>query len=285
VVATHLQDHESLRVFAKDVTARKQLETNLKEADRLISVAHLAQRVGHHMNNPLAFLMANLSFAREEIGQMQEALSTGRGNVDPADINEVLDALSESVEGAERLKSIIQDLRLLTREAPRHRARVNVHLVLEDTLKLVRGELRHRARLEKDFQPVPSVEADEAGLAQVFLNLMINAVQAMSEQDAARNVLRVATRVSEAGEVLIEVQDTGAGMPPEVLERLFEPFVTTRPSSTGMGLSVSHAIVTSLGGALRAESKQGQGTVFTVTLPAAGTPVSGPLPPEHELAS
>ena len=83
--------------------------------------------------------------------------------------------------------------------------------MLEDALKLVRGELRHRARLEKDFQPVPLVEADEARLGQVFLNLLLNAVQAMSERDAARNVLRVATRTGEAGEVVIEVQDTGAG--------------------------------------------------------------------------
>jgi signal transduction histidine kinase len=144
---------------------------------------------------------------------------------------------------------------------------VDLHSVLEDTLKLVRGQLRHRARLEKDFQPVPSVEGDEARLGQVFLNLMLNAVQAMSEQDSARNVLRVATRVSESGEVIIEVQDTGAGMSPEVLERLFEPFFTTRPSSTGMGLSVSHAIVTSLGGSLRMESQPGVGTHVTVTLP------------------
>src|SRR5262249_6821838 len=162
----------------------------------------------------------NLSFAREEISRLQESLRSGREEVDPEEISEVLDALSESVEGAERLKSIVQDLRLLTREPPRHRARVDVHRVLEDTLKLVRNELPHGARLEKDFQPVPSVEADEAGLAQVFLTLMINAVQAMSEQDAARNVLRVATRLSEAGEVIIEVQDTGMGMHPEVLERL-----------------------------------------------------------------
>jgi signal transduction histidine kinase len=285
VVATHLQDHESLRVFAKDVTARKQIEAGLKEADRRASVGHLAQRVGHQINNPLAFLIANLSFAKEEIGRIRESLRSGREEVEIDDVNEVLDALSESVEGAERLKAIVEDLRLLTREPPRHRARVDVHVVLEDTLKLVRSELRLRARLEKDFQQVPFVEADEAGLAQVFLTLMINAVQAMSEKDAARNVLRVATRVSEAGEVLIEVQDTGAGMPTEVLERLFEPFVTTRPGSTGMGLPVSHAIVTSLGGSLRAESRPGEGTVFTITLPAAGTPVAGPLPSEHELAS
>ncbi|HYH96264.1 sensor histidine kinase [Hyalangium sp.] len=285
VVATQLQDHESLRVFAKDVTTRKQMEASLMQADRLASLGQLAAKVGHYMNNPLAFLMANLSFAREEIGRLREALRTGREEVDPEEITEVLDALSESVEGAERLKGIVQDLRLLTREAPRHRARVDVHPVLEDTLKLVRGELRHRARLDKDFQPVPPVEADEARLGQVFLNLMLNAVQAMSEQDAARNVLRVATRMSEAGEVLIEVQDTGAGMTPEVLSSLFEPFFTTRHSSTGMGLSVSHAIVTSLGGTLRADSQPGVGTLFTISLPAAGNPVASPPHPEHELAS
>ncbi len=157
--------------------------------------------------------------------------------------------------------------------------------MLEDSLKLIRGELRHRARLEKDFQPVPPVEADEARLGQVFLNLLLNAVQAMSEQDAARNVLRVTTRANASGEVVIEVQDTGAGMTPEVLSRLFEPFFTTRMSSTGMGLSVSHAIVTSLGGSLRAESQPGVGTLFTIVLPAAGSPVASPPQHEHGLAS
>lgn len=282
VVATQLQDNESLRVFAKDVTARKQMEASMMQADRQASLGSLASRVGHQMNNPLAFLMANLSFAREEIGRLRDSLLTGRELPEARDIDEVIDALGESLEGAERLKGIVQDLRMLTREPPRHRARVDVHSVLEDTLKLIRSELRLRARLEKDFQPVPPVEADEARLGQVFLKLMLNAVQAMSEQNVTRNVLRVATRVSEAGEVIIEVQDTGAGLPPEVLEHLFEPFYTTRPSSTGMGLSVSHAIVTSLGGTLRAESQSGEGTLFTITLPAAGPPIASPPHPEHD---
>ncbi|MFL5344751.1 MAG: PhnD/SsuA/transferrin family substrate-binding protein [Hyalangium sp.] len=286
VVATPLQDNESLRVFAKDVTARKHMEVSLMHADRMASLGTLASRVGHEMNNPLAFLMANLSFAREEIGQLQEALRGGREGVQAVAVDEVIDALSEALEGADRLKVIVQDLRQLTREAPSHRARVDVVNVLEDSLKLIRNELRHRARLEKDFQPIPPVEADEAGLGHVFLNLLLNAVQAMSEQDAARNVLRVSTRVTSAGEVIIEVQDTGAGMAPEVLSRLFEPFFTTRASSTGLGLSVSHAIVTSLGGTLRAESHPGVGTLFTVVLPAAGSPVTtNPPQPEHGLAS
>ncbi|WP_224248733.1 PhnD/SsuA/transferrin family substrate-binding protein [Hyalangium gracile] len=118
VVATPLQDNESLRVFAKDVTARKQMEASLMHADRMASLGSLAARVGHEMNNPLAFLMANLSFAREEIGRLREALRQGRGEVDAADVDEVMDALGESQEGAERLKVIVQDLRLLTREPP-----------------------------------------------------------------------------------------------------------------------------------------------------------------------
>jgi two-component system NtrC family sensor kinase len=269
VVAAPMHDNESLRVFAKDVTGRKQLEANLLHADRMAALGSLAAGVGHQMNNPLAFLMANLSFVREEIGRLRESLKTGAEPVRPKDLDEVLDALGESLEGAERLKTIVQDLRLLAREKPRHRARVNLHAVLEDTLKLVRNELHHRARLEKDLQPVPMVEADEERLGQVFLNLMLNALQAMSEVDAARNVLRVATHTGPTGQAIIEVQDTGAGMSAEVLARLFEPFFTTRPNSLGMGLSISHAIVTGMGGTLRAESHPGQGTLFIVTLPSA----------------
>jgi signal transduction histidine kinase/ABC-type phosphate/phosphonate transport system substrate-binding protein len=266
---SHLQDIGVIRVFAKDATARKKLEASMLHADRMSALGKLAAGVGHQMNNPLAFLMANLSFAREELVRLRAMLRTGTERVAPQEIDDVVDALSESLEGADRLKAIVEDLRLLAREPPRHKTKVNVHPVLEDTLKLVRNELRHRARLEKDFQPVPPVEADEARLGQVFLNLMLNAVQAMSDEEAARNVLTVATRTSPAGEVLVEVSDTGAGMTPEVLSRLFEPFFTTRSKSVGMGLSVSHAIVTSLGGTLRAESQPGVGTRFTITLPAA----------------
>ncbi len=269
MVVSHLRDIGVIRVFAKDVTARKQLEASLLHADRLSALGKLAARVGHEMNNPLAFLMANLSFAREEVTRLRAALRIGKERISVQDLDDVVDSLSESLEGAERLKVIVHDLRLLTREAPRHKAKVNVHPVLEDTLKLIRNELRHRARLEKEFHPVPLVDADEAGLGQVFLNLMLNAVQAMSEQEAARNVLTVTTRTGPGGEVVVEVQDTGAGMTPEVLSQLFEPFFTTRTNSVGMGLSVSHAIVTSLGGTLRAESQPGVGTRFTVTLPAA----------------
>jgi signal transduction histidine kinase len=267
LVIFSLQEAGVIRVFAKNVTVRKQMEARLLQADRMGALGQLAARVGHEMNNPLAFLMANLSFAREEIGRLRDVVRAGKGEDVLGEFQEVLDALSESREGAERLKVIVQDLHLLVREPPAHRAWVDVHQVLEDSLKLVRNELRHRARLERDFQPVPLVEADEARLGQVFLNVLVNAVQAMSDEHAARNLLRVSTRTSPGGDVVVEVQDTGVGMSREVLSRLFEPFFSTRANGMGMGMSVSHAIVTSLGGTLRAESKPGVGTLVTITLP------------------
>ncbi|MBN1207274.1 MAG: PhnD/SsuA/transferrin family substrate-binding protein [Myxococcaceae bacterium] len=267
LVIFSLQEAGVIRVFAKNVTARKQMETRLLQADRMGALGRLASRVGHEMNNPLAFLMANLSFASEEIGRLREALLSGQGMAALGGVDEILDALSESREGAERLRLIVQDLHLMVREPPAHRTWVDVHQVLEDSLKLVRNELRHRGRLEKDFRPVPLVEADEARLGQVFLNVLLNAVQAMSDKHAARNLLRVSTYTSPRGDVVVEVQDTGVGMKPEVLSRLFEPFFTTRPNSMGMGMPVSHAIVTSLGGTLRAESQPGAGTLITITLP------------------
>ncbi len=263
-----LHDIEGLRVFARDVTLRKQMESRLVQADRQTVLGNLAASVGHEMNNPLAFMISNLSFAREELGALRETLRA-RQDRQAESLEDVLEALGETVEGAERLRTIVEDLRTLSRKPPEYRTRVDIHPMLENALKLVRGELRHRGRLEKDFRPVPQVDADEARLVQVFLHLLLNAVQAMSEADAARNVLRVATYTGAGGEVVVEVQDTGKGMPAEVLARLFEPFVTTRKSSRGLGLSVSHAIVTSLGGTLRVESQEGVGTLFTATFPPA----------------
>jgi signal transduction histidine kinase/ABC-type phosphate/phosphonate transport system substrate-binding protein len=262
-----LQEAGVIRVFAKNVTVRKQMETRLLQADRMGALGRLAARVGHEMNNPLAFLMANLSFAREEISRLREALRTGKGETALSEVDEILAALSESREGAERLRMSVQNLHLMVREPPAHRTWVDVHQVLEDSLKLVHNELRHRARLEKDFRPVPLVEVDEARLGTVFLNVLVNAVQAMADEHAARNLLRVSTYTSPRGEVVVEVQDTGVGMKPEVLSRLFEPFFTTRPNSMGMGMPVSRAIVTSLGGTLRAESQPGVGTLITIILP------------------
>ncbi len=281
LTVAQLWDPAGVRVFARDVTLRKHMEARLIQADRLSALGSLAAAVGHEMNNPLAFMMANLSFAREELERLGDVLRE-RGEDVGGELGDVLEALAETAEGASRLKHIVQDLRTLSRKPVEHSGRVQVLPVLENALKLIRGELIQRARLEKDFHELPEVDADEARLSQLFLNLLLNAVHGMEQAQASRNVLRVAAYTGEEGELVVEVQDTGKGLAPEALARIFEPFVSTRPSSTGLGLSASHAIVTSLGGTLRAESREGRGTLLTVTLPAAATAVEA-APPKAAL--
>jgi CheY-like chemotaxis protein len=135
------------------------------------------------------------------------------------------------------------------------------------------NEIRHRALLVKDFGETPPIEANEGRLAQVFLNLLLNAAQAIPEGNASGHEIRVVTRTS-GDNVTVEISDTGAGIPPEHLGRLFEPFFTTKPIGvgTGLGLSVCHGIVKSLGGTIEAKSVQGKGATFLVTLPIGNPP-------------
>lgn len=263
-----LPDMEGLRLFAKNVTTRRHMEARLQHADRLASLGSLAAAVGHEVNNPLSFITANLSFSREELGRLREQLRHQGPQERAQELDDVLEALDEAAEGADQIRRIIQDLRLLSRTPPERRLRVDVRQVLENALQLVRSQLRH-VHVERELLPVPAVLGDEVRVAQVLVNLLLNAAQAMGELGTERHTLWVRTRVGRGGEVVVEVQDTGEGMGPEVLARLFEPFFSTRVAGTGLGLAVSHAIVTSLGGTLRAESRPGVGTTMRMVLPAA----------------
>jgi signal transduction histidine kinase len=268
LVVFSMEETGVIRVFAKDITTRKQMEARLLHADRMAALGSLAARVGHEMNNPLAYLMANLSFAREEINRLRQALRANPREETLEEFDEVLEALGESWDGADRLRVIVQDLHLLVREPPTHRAWVDVHQVLEDSLKLVRNDLRHRARLEKDFQPVPLVEADEARLGQVFLNLLVNAGQALAGR---RNASVKVVTAREGTRIRVAIADNGPGIPARDQGRIFDAFFTTKPpgAGSGLGLSISREIVRRHGGELTVESEEGRGSRFVVTLPAA----------------
>ncbi len=180
------------------------------------------------------------------------------------------ETLRDAREGAERVRLIVRDLRTLSRGDDDRRAPTDVKPVLESSVNMVGNEIRHRARLRKDYQDVPLVEANEARLGQVFINLLLNAAQAIPEGQADRNEIRVATRL-EAGRVLVEVSDTGSGIASEIRGRIFDPFFTTKPigAGTGLGLSVCQSIIAGLGGEITCETAVGRGTVFRVWLPAA----------------
>jgi CheY-like chemotaxis protein len=148
---------------------------------------------------------------------------------------------------------------------------VDVRAILESAIQMAWHEIRHRARLRKTFGEVPPVEANEAKLGQVFLNLLVNAAQAIPEGDANKQEVQVVTRTDERGNVAVEISDTGVGISAELLPRIFDPFFTTKPSGEGMGLglAISHGTIRSLGGELTARSIPQKGSTFRVTLPAA----------------
>jgi two-component system NtrC family sensor kinase len=233
-------------------------------ADRLASVGRLAAGVGHEINNPLAYILGNLRFVHRELGGLS-------GMPDDEDRQEWLSALAEATEGAERVRLIVQDLKMLSRPDDVALGPVNLAAVVGSSAKMAHHEVRERARLVQECEAVPAVKANAARLGQVFLNLFINAAHAIEPGRAQENEIRVVARREGTGHVTVEVRDTGSGIPAEHLSRIFEPFFTTKPLGvgTGLGLSVCHRIIISLGGELRVESEPGRGTSFFITLPAA----------------
>jgi signal transduction histidine kinase len=231
-------------------------------ADRLATMGQLAASVGHEINNPLAFILSNLGYAQEELQRTQ-------GMPSSEEREELLSALSEAREGAERVRLLVQDLKLLSRQDDTEVGPVDMGSVLRSASKMAAHEVRNRARLVVETDGVPPVQGNGARLCQVFLNLLINAAHAITPGQVARNEIRLSARKSQGSHVVVEVRDTGCGIPPENLERIFKPFFTTKPVGvgSGLGLSVCHRIITTHGGDISVESVVGQGTTFRVLLP------------------
>jgi len=148
---------------------------------------------------------------------------------------------------------------------------VLIDRVVDSSIRMASNEIRHRAQLVRNYREVPPVHGNEARLGQVFLNLIVNAAQAIPEGRAGANEIRVSTWLGENDRVITEVSDTGTGIPPDALARIFDPFFTTKPSGagTGLGLAICRRIVTSLGGDILVDSQLGRGTTIRVSLPAA----------------
>jgi PAS domain S-box-containing protein len=245
---------------ARDISAKKQTEAQLIVSDRMASVGTLAAGVAHEINNPLAAVLANLELAQREVARLAQHTHVG----------ELGELVHEAREAADRVRQIVRDLRVFSRSEEEQLGAVDVRAVLDSTLRIAWNEIRHRARLVRDFQDVPPVLGNESRLGQVFVNLLVNAAQAIPEGLAETNQITVRTRVRD-DRVAVDVVDTGTGMSPAVLHRLFTPFFTTKPVGvgTGLGLSICQRIVTAMGGEIRVDSAPGQGSSFSVLLPFA----------------
>jgi len=264
--------------FGRDLTERKQMQARLLLADRMVSVGTLAAGVAHEINNPLAYVMTNLEMVAARrlppVVERLRDLETEAATQLADDVARAIAMIDVAREGSERMRDIVRDLRTFTRAADEEkRAAVDVRRVLDASINLAWNEIRHRARLVKEYDEVPPIVANEARLGQVFLNLVVNAAQALQVGAASENFIRVATSTDRAGHVVVEVSDTGPGIPEEILDRVFDPFFTTKPVGvgTGLGLWICQGIVTSLGGHITAESKPGGGATFRVLLPSATT--------------
>jgi PAS domain S-box-containing protein len=263
-------------LVSRDVTAEKQTEMHLMAADRMASVGTLAAGVAHEINNPLASVIANLDMAVHDVAAL-----AGQVEV-PRDLPEELE---DARTAADRVREIVRDLKIFSRTEIDRRGPVDVEHVLDSTLRMAWNELRHRAKVEKQYGGVPAVDANDSRLGQVFLNLVINAAQAIPPGNYEANRIRVATRHDAPNNaVVVAISDTGGGIPDDARSRLFTPFFTTKPVGvgTGLGLAISHRIIQQFGGEITYDSEVGKGTEFRVTLPVAGATrppaVSGNIP-------
>ena len=250
----------------QDITERKRLEAHVLIADRMASIGMLAAGVAHEINNPLAFVIANLEFVSSRVGRWAKEHPE---QTDP--LTDTSSALSDALQGAERVRLIVRDLKEFSSPNDSQRGPVNVIHMLDAAANMAAHEIRYRARLVKDYGTEPlTVDGNEARLFQVILNLLVNAAHAIPEGDTEANVIRLSACQDPDGRVRIEVTDSGKGMTREVQARLFTPFFTTKPKGfgTGLGLSISQKIVASHGGDIEAESAPGKGSTFRVLLPS-----------------
>ncbi len=289
-----------LAVFG-DVTARAQREDALQraqkklagtheqllQAEKMASIGQLAAGVAHEINNPIGYVHSNLGTLQEYTGALFgliDAYAEAMADTDPTRHREALAVtrqqldidfitgdlpplLKESREGIERVTRIVRDLKDFShveRDAPMRPA--DLQQGLESTLNIVWNDLKYKARVEKHYGAMPLVECHRSEINQVLMNLLINAGQAIDGQGTI-----VLATGSGDGEAWISITDSGSGMPTEVIERIFDPFYTTKPvgHGTGLGLAICYGIITKHYGRIEVSSTLGVGSTFRVVLPVS----------------
>jgi len=260
-------------------------EANLQilQSEKLASIGQLAAGVAHEINNPISFVHANLNTLKSWVRQllavivaqeaaagvsataMLEPVATIEGDLDLDYVrNDIMMLIEESIEGATRVRHIVRDLRDFSRPSGDEWAMADLHAGLESTLNVVYNEIKYKASVVRDYGDLPHIECNAAQLNQVFMNLLVNAAQAIKEHGT------ITVKTACWGDVVtVSITDTGAGIPEDVIGRIFDPFFTTKPlgQGTGLGLSISHGIIEHHRGRIDVESRRGQGATFTITLP------------------
>jgi len=262
---------------------RQRLLGRLEEAERFAALGRLAAGVGHEINNPLTYVSVNVDLAVTEIGFLLAQSAEGNaGTFTPSSWRRseqkligVREMLDESRSGLRRIRDVVKNLQGLSRPPEAKRELFSLNDLLDESLAMARNHVEHRAMVIKRYGVLPALWGDRSALGQVFLNLLLNAAQALPEGHAEENEIALTTSALE-GELAIDIRDTGAGIPRDVLPHIFEQFYTTKPigEGTGLGLAVSHRIVTDHGGQILVDSEIGRGSTIRVVLPLRPSVVS-----------
>ena len=262
----------------RNVTKERLAAEQLMISDRMASVGMLAAGVAHEINNPLGAALLNLETVTDMLKRPPFAARPG-DSASRAQL-EIQDSIADARTAVARVREIVGDLRIFSRHEDPNATRADVRQALESSLRMAFNEIRHRARVEREYHPSPFVNGSEARLGQVFLNLIVNAAQAIPEGNSEKNVIRVVSRTDASGAAVVEVSDSGEGIRPEDIANLFTPFFTTKPPGigTGLGLPICQRIVAQMGGSIQVESELGKGTTFRVVLPAVKSDVAPARP-------
>ena len=284
---------ESHGQLASALEEVKSQQRQLVQSEKLASLGTMSAGIAHEINNPLAFVFSNINslshsvdeFRRyhDEVGRALNADSTDTrekilgelaGYIKDADIeflfSDCTDLIDETREGIERVKSIVAGLKAFARTDSGSMEDVDVLDCLRSTLKLAHNQIKYNMEVTEQYDNLPLIKGYPGKLSQVFLNLIVNASQAMDNQTVnGTGKLSISARVIAGSAIKLSFQDNGTGMPQETIDCIFNPFFTTKEvgEGTGLGLSISHGIIEEHSGSIEVSSEPGAGTCFTITLP------------------
>jgi two-component system NtrC family sensor kinase len=270
---------------------RERLSAELLQGQKLQAIGQLSAGIAHEINNPLGFMLSNLATLEEYLESLAELVHAAlpapgdpgrapateasrlvfervRSRIDPDFLlRDFSEALRECRQGGERIRTIVRNLREFTHVDEHQLKCADFNQLVEDALRLCSNELRYKAEVKREFGTLPPIRCYPQQIVQVFVNLLVNAAQAIPE----KGTISVTTGV-EADRAVVRIRDTGVGIPPEHLGKLFEPFFTTKPigTGTGLGLHLAYNIVKSHEGRIEAHSRVGEGTEFRVQVPVHG---------------
>jgi two-component system, NtrC family, sensor kinase len=257
--------------FGRQQTAALQqrfvMGENLLQSQKLASLGELSAGIAHEINNPLAIIRQEAEYA--------QFLLKKSASGESLELAELQDSLREIITQVDRSREITRNLLDFARKREPVLQKVQINRLIEDMTRLVEKEAKNKnITLHRQYDPdLPAITSDPPLLRQVILNLLNNATQAIGQDGH----ITISTHLLNPREISITIQDSGPGIPPDILPKIFDPFFTTKPQGqgTGLGLAICHGIIQKLAGRITASSQPGQGATFTITLPLEATPAPG----------